>query len=85
LTALLPRATSPRRLVAISRATYPFYLLHGPIYLGLAQLWGLGFWSNLAFGTMLTVAATMLMLKVETLMTLAWGTRKRAGAAWART
>ena len=48
-------------LRAISDATYEFYLVHGPIYLGLARYAGFSLATNACIGTLLAVVATVIL------------------------
>jgi peptidoglycan/LPS O-acetylase OafA/YrhL len=54
-------ATSPARLARWSESTYEFFLVHGPIYLGLAKYAHLGIFANAVFGTSLAIIATILL------------------------
>jgi peptidoglycan/LPS O-acetylase OafA/YrhL len=49
------------RLVAAGDLSYEFYLTHGPIYLSLAKLGGLGFVANLLIGTPLAMTTAWLL------------------------
>jgi peptidoglycan/LPS O-acetylase OafA/YrhL len=67
LLAGLPRGRSPAPVATLSRGTYEFFLVHGPIYLGLASFAKLALPANAVVGTVLAAAA-------------AWGLRLAAGA-----
>jgi hypothetical protein len=54
-------------VATLSRGTYEFFLVHGPIYLGLASFAKLALPANAVVGTVLAAAA-------------AWGLRLAAGA-----
>jgi peptidoglycan/LPS O-acetylase OafA/YrhL len=57
---LLPGGRS--RIVAMaSRLNYEFYLVHGPIYLGLARFFNLGLYQNLVIGTSLAIMGACLL------------------------
>jgi hypothetical protein len=52
---------SPGILILLSESTYEFFLVHGPIYLGLAKYAHLSFISDLFWGTLLAICATMIL------------------------
>jgi peptidoglycan/LPS O-acetylase OafA/YrhL len=52
---------SPGILILLSELTYEFFLVHGPIYLGLAKYAHLSFISDLFWGTLLAICATMIL------------------------
>lgn len=52
---------SPSWLARASELTYEFFLVHGPIYLGLARYAHLGLPANLVLGTLLAIAATIVL------------------------
>jgi peptidoglycan/LPS O-acetylase OafA/YrhL len=56
---------SSRLISVMSNATYEFFLVHGPIYLGLAMYAGLGLFANLIAGTILAVLAAALLRKID--------------------
>lgn len=62
--ASIPSISSPRVSV-VSNATYEFFLVHGPIYLGLAVYARLGFFANLIVGTVIAILATVVLCKIE--------------------
>jgi peptidoglycan/LPS O-acetylase OafA/YrhL len=63
--ALLPcsawLASSPYWLSRTSECTYEFFLVHGPIYLGLAKFAGFGIFANLWIGTFAAILAAILL------------------------
>jgi peptidoglycan/LPS O-acetylase OafA/YrhL len=54
-------AASPSWLARASELTYEFFLVHGPIYLGLARYAHLGLPANLVLGTLLAIAAAIVL------------------------
>jgi peptidoglycan/LPS O-acetylase OafA/YrhL len=82
LAARLPLGYSSNRLAAISRGTYEFYLVHGPIFLGLAHFAQVPWLANLAVGTVLaTAAAWLLHVVVREIRKLLTRTRARAAVS----
>jgi hypothetical protein len=60
----LPLGRSSRPFALVSQATYEFFLVHGPIYLGLALLLRLDLAENLVVGTLAGIAATWVLRRV---------------------
>jgi hypothetical protein len=68
---LLARAVpgeSPRALASASQATYEFFLVHGPVYLGLARVAGLPWTANLVVGTAVSVLGAWLLRRAAALV-----------------
>jgi peptidoglycan/LPS O-acetylase OafA/YrhL len=63
-----PSATSPAWLTPLSETCYEFFLVHGPIYLGLAKFAHFGIVANLAIGTSLAIIAAILLRAAASLV-----------------
>jgi peptidoglycan/LPS O-acetylase OafA/YrhL len=61
----LARGRSPRALAQAGRASYEFFLVHGPIYLGLAKLAGIGLPGVATLGTAAAIAATWALRRAD--------------------
>jgi hypothetical protein len=59
---------SPGKLASISRATYEFFLVHGPIYLFLAKMLRFSCPVNAVIGTALSVAAAWCLRRATALL-----------------
>jgi peptidoglycan/LPS O-acetylase OafA/YrhL len=55
-------------LAGLARLTYHFYLVHGPIYLALAEMLGLSPAADLLVGTFLSGAAAWCLFRVESFL-----------------
>jgi hypothetical protein len=58
-------SVSSHWLGVASNATYEFFLVHGPIYLGLALYAHWGLFANMIFGTTIAIFATIVLCKIE--------------------
>jgi hypothetical protein len=72
-------APSPSWLTRLSESTYEFFLVHGPIYLGLAKYAHLGIVANLAFGTLLAIVAAFVLRSASRAVSNCAGLLQRLG------